>query len=87
MASQVGNVSRDGMCFKRSTKYANGGVATDGTKAGNLTGKGAEGGGFGRSGLCVPQKRVRGDQHACRLHVIHDVRKSVFTLRIGVFTG
>ncbi|HEX7909133.1 hypothetical protein [Paraburkholderia sediminicola] len=54
MASQVGNVSRDGVCARRSTKCANGGVAMDGAKARNSTGKDTEDGGVGLGGLCVP---------------------------------
>lgn len=87
MASQVGNVPRDGMCTERSTKCANGGVAMDGAKAWESTGKGTEDGGIGHGGLCASPKCGSGDQHACRLHAIRDVRKSVFTLRIRVFTG
>jgi hypothetical protein len=58
MASQVGNVSRDGMYARRSTKCANGGIAMDGAKAWNSTGKGTEDGGVSDSGLRAPQKCV-----------------------------
>ncbi|SIT35254.1 conserved hypothetical protein [Paraburkholderia ribeironis] len=51
MASQVGSVSRDGMCSNRSTKYANGGVAMDDSQALNSTGKGTEVGGMGLDSL------------------------------------
>jgi hypothetical protein len=87
MASQVGNMSRDGMCADSSTKCANDGVATDDAKAWNSVGKSAVVGGAGRGGLCATRKYGSGDQHACRLHVIDDIRKSVFTLQIRVFTG
>ena len=87
MASQVGNVSRDGTCANSSTKCANKGVAINGTDARYSTDKSAEAGGMGLGGLRTVQKRGSDDQHACRLHVIRDVRKSVFTLRIRVFTG
>jgi hypothetical protein len=86
MASQVGNMSRDGMCADSSTKCANDGVATDDAKAWNSVGKSAVVGGAGRGGLCATRKYGSGDQHACRLHVIDDIRKSVFTLQIRVFT-
>jgi hypothetical protein len=86
MASQVGNVSRDGMCANSSTKCASNGVATDDAKAWNSTGKSAVVGGMGRGGLRATRKDGSGDQHASRLHVIDDIRKSVFTLRIRVFT-
>jgi hypothetical protein len=78
MASLVGNVSRDGMCANSSTKCANGGVSMDGTTARDSSGKSAEVGGAGLGGLCTAQKRGSGDQHACRLHVNHDARKSGF---------
>jgi hypothetical protein len=42
---------------------------------------------MGLGGLRMTQKCGSGNQHASRLHVIRDVRKSVFTLRIRVFTG
>ncbi|WP_201643695.1 hypothetical protein [Paraburkholderia metrosideri] len=87
MASQGGNVSRDGKCANSSTKCANKGVAINGTDARYSTDKSAEAGGMGLGGLRTVQKRGSDDQHACRLHVIRDVRKSVFTLRIRVFTG
>ncbi|CAE6691158.1 hypothetical protein R69749_01794 [Paraburkholderia domus] len=80
-------MSRDGGYARKSTKCANGGVAMDGAKAWNSREKGTEDGGAGHSGLCAPQKCGRSNQHVCRLHAIHDVRKSVFTLRIRVFTG
>jgi hypothetical protein len=87
MASQVGNVSRDGTCADSSTKCANDGVAMDDAKAWNSTGKSVVVGGVGRGGPCATRKYGSGDQHACRLHVIDDIRKSVFTLQIRVFTG
>ncbi|MGF6570213.1 MULTISPECIES: hypothetical protein [Paraburkholderia] len=87
MASQVGNVSRDGKCAISSTKCANNGVAINGTNARNSTEKSAEADGSGLDGRCTVQKRGSDDQHACRLHAIRDARKSVFTLRIRVFTG
>jgi hypothetical protein len=80
-------VSRDGVCARSSTECANGSVAGDGAGALNSTGRNAEEGGVGHSGLCVPKKRGSDNQHACRLHVIRDVRKSVFTLKIRVFRG
>jgi hypothetical protein len=86
MASQVGNVSREGTCADSSTKCANDGVAMDDAKAWNSTGKSVVVGGVGRGGPCATRKYGSGDQHACRLHVIDDIRKSVFTLRIRVFT-
>jgi hypothetical protein len=86
MASQIGNVSRDGACADSSTKRANGGVARDDVKAWNSAGKSAVDGRIGRGGLSATPKYGSGDQHACRLHVIHDIRKSVFTLRIRVST-
>ncbi|WP_162831470.1 hypothetical protein [Paraburkholderia caffeinilytica] len=54
MASQVGSVSRDGVCARRSTKCANGGVAMDGAKARNSTGKNTEDGGDSLGGLFAP---------------------------------
>jgi hypothetical protein len=87
MASQVGNVSRDGKCPDRSTKCANKSVAMNGTNARISTEKSAEANGLGLDGRCTVQKSGNNDQHACRLHVIRDARKSVFTLRIRVFTG
>jgi hypothetical protein len=59
----------------------------DGAKAWNSTGKSTEVGGVGPGGLRAAQKCGNCNQHACRLHVIRDDRKSVFTLRIRVFTG
>jgi hypothetical protein len=86
MASQIGNVSRDGTCANSSTKCANGGVARDDAKAWNSAGKSVVHGRVGRGGLSATRKDGNGDQHACRLHVIHDIRKSVFTLRMRVST-
>ncbi|MFM0105109.1 hypothetical protein PQR01_16865 [Paraburkholderia rhynchosiae] len=86
MASQIGNVSRDGRCANSSTKCANDDVAMDDAKAWNSTGKSAVVGGMGHSGLCATRKYGGGDQHANRLHLVDDIRKSVFTLRIRVFT-
>ncbi|QQC62831.1 hypothetical protein [Paraburkholderia ginsengisoli] len=78
MASQVGNVSRVGKCAKSSTKCANGGVSMDGAKARNSSGESTEIGGAGLDGQRTAQECGSGDQHACRLHVIHDARKSGF---------
>ena len=47
MASLVGDVTRDEMSARKSTKCANGGVAKDGTKAWGSTEKGTEGDGTG----------------------------------------
>jgi hypothetical protein len=86
MASQIGNVSRDGTRADSSTKCANGDVAREDAKAWNSAGKSAVHGRVGRGGRSATQKYGSGDQHACRLHVIYDIRKSVFTLRIRVST-
>jgi hypothetical protein len=86
MASQIGNVSRDGTRADSSTKCANGGVARDDAKTWNSAGNSAVHCRVGRGGLSATRKYGSGDQHACRLHVIYDIRKSVFTLRIRVCT-
>lgn len=87
MASQVGNVSRDGGCAIWSTKCANGGSVADGAKALKTSKESTKCGGRGLGGHCVPEKCGCSGQHASRLHANRDVRKSVFTLRLRVFTG
>ncbi len=86
MASQVGNASRVGRCVSQSSKCANDNVARNGANARDSIGKGTEAGVIGLGGQYAARWCGNGVKHVCRLHVIHDVRKSVFTLRIGVFT-
>ncbi|PRX34290.1 hypothetical protein B0G75_102320 [Paraburkholderia sp. BL18I3N2] len=67
MASQVGNVSRDGMCAMKSTKCANGGVAMDGAKAWNSTERCTVYGGVGLGGLYAARECGNSDQHAAQV--------------------
>src|SRR4051812_30760692 len=84
MASQIGSVSHDEMCASSSTKCANGGIAKNGAGARNLRENRAADSGAGLDGPCGAIAGRNSDQHACRLHVIRVVRKSVFTLRMRV---
>ncbi|MEX3763740.1 hypothetical protein [Paraburkholderia phenoliruptrix] len=91
MALQTGSVSRNEMCASSSTKHANGALAADGAGARDSVKNCAAtncavDGAFWLDGRCGAKAGGNSDQHACRLHVNRDARKSVFTLRIRVST-